>query len=70
MIAIKLIYEWKFSLFFKIFFQALTRVFDYYKGHASIFDYYKGNASITDDVFATLGLKIHGGKNFHNVWDI
>ncbi|KAK7848262.1 hypothetical protein CFP56_005230 [Quercus suber] len=27
------------------------------------FDYYKGNASITDDVFATLGLKIHGGKN-------
>ena len=27
------------------------------------FDYHKGNASMTDDVFATLGLKIHGGKN-------
>ena len=27
------------------------------------FDYYKGNTSITDDVFATLGLKIHGDKN-------
>ena len=27
------------------------------------FDYYKGNASITDDVFAKLGLKIHGDKN-------
>uniref|UniRef100_A0A7N2L6U4 Uncharacterized protein n=1 Tax=Quercus lobata TaxID=97700 RepID=A0A7N2L6U4_QUELO len=40
------------------------------KGNASIFDYYKGNASITDDVFATLGLKIHGGKNVHYVWDI
>ena len=28
------------------------------------FDYYKGNASIIDDVFATLGLKIHGDKIF------
>ena len=27
------------------------------------FDYHKGNASMTDDVFATLGSKIHGGKN-------
>ena len=35
-----------------------------------VFDYYKGNASITDDVFATLGLKIHGGKNVPYVWDI
>ena len=27
-----------------------------------VFDYYVGNAFITDDIFATLGLKIHGGK--------
>ena len=31
------------------------------------FDYDKGNALITDDVFATLGLKIHGDKNVPNV---
>ena len=35
-----------------------------------MFNYYKGNASITDEIFATLGLKIHGGKNVPYVWDI
>ena len=35
-----------------------------------MFDYYIGNAFITDDIFATLGLKIHGGKNVPYVWDI
>ena len=35
-----------------------------------VFDYHKGNAFITNDVFATLGLKIHGGKNVPFVWNI
>ena len=35
-----------------------------------MFDYYIGNAFITKDIFATLGLKIHGGKNVPFVWNI
>ena len=35
-----------------------------------MFDYYIGNAFVIDDIFATLGLKIHGGKNVPYVWDI
>ena len=35
-----------------------------------VFDYYKGNTFITNDIFATLGLKIHGGKNVPFVWNI
>ena len=35
-----------------------------------MFDYYIGNALIIDDIFVTLGLKIHGCKNVPYVWDI
>nr|POF03099.1 hypothetical protein CFP56_43227 [Quercus suber] len=32
------------------------------KALTTVFDYYIGNAFITDNIFATLGLKIHGVK--------
>uniref|UniRef100_A0A2N9IHM2 Aminotransferase class I/classII large domain-containing protein n=1 Tax=Fagus sylvatica TaxID=28930 RepID=A0A2N9IHM2_FAGSY len=39
-----------------------------YRALTTVVDYYKGNAEIIVDAFASLGLKVYGGKNAPYVW--
>uniref|UniRef100_A0A2N9IME2 Aminotransferase class I/classII large domain-containing protein n=1 Tax=Fagus sylvatica TaxID=28930 RepID=A0A2N9IME2_FAGSY len=39
-----------------------------YRALSTVVDYYKGNAEIIVDAFASLGLKVYGGKNAPYVW--